>query len=40
VNELIKWSALQNSPTNLSAAGFYHEDAVSLMDRAHYGRAD
>jgi iron(III) transport system substrate-binding protein len=40
VNELSKWSALQISPTNLSAAGFYHEDAVSLMDRAHYGRAD
>jgi len=28
------------SPVDLAAAGFYHDDAVILMERAHYGRAE
>ena len=40
VSELREWRTLQVSPTKLAAAGFFHEDAVRLMERAHYGRAD
>ena len=40
VGQLDEWSALQISLTNLAGAGYYHEDAVELMERARYGRAD
>ncbi len=40
VSQLDEWSALQISMISLAGAGYYHEDAVELMERARYGRAD
>ncbi len=35
-----EWSALPIKPMRISRAGFYHEDAVKLMERAGYARSD
>ena len=40
VSQLDEWSALQIRLTNLAGAGYYQEEAVELMERAHYDRAE
>ncbi len=39
VGQLDEWSALEISLINLAGAGYYHEDALELMERAHYGKS-
>jgi len=35
-----RWDNRDGLQISLAAAGYYHEDAVKLMERAHYRRAD
>lgn len=39
VHELNELNAMQIAPIDLASAGYYREDAINLMERAHYGRA-
>ncbi len=35
-----EWGELQINPINLAGAGYYHEDAMKLMERARYTRSN
>jgi iron(III) transport system substrate-binding protein len=39
VHQLNELNALQIAPIDLASAGYYRENAINLMERAHYGRA-